>query len=654
MRKVILPLVIVLLVTIPAFVFFYFRPDSTVAFELTAEERAYLHAVSPVRMAVDPDWEPFVKIDEKGNYSGIAADYIRLIEKRLGLAFELVPTESWAQTLDYSREGRVTIVPFLNKNAKREQWLTFTEPLVVDDNAIIGRYDKPYIRDLGQEPPRTVALPAGTTIEERLRRDYPNLAIRLTDSEREAFELVSAGEADLTIQSVLVGAYFIRMQGWFDLKVIGKVPGYTNYLGIGVAKNREMLRAILDKAILSITEQEDVDILNRRVPLRVEMPDSGREIVRILIATIVLASAFLVFSIIQSARAKKMRKRNEEIQTITARYEALSELAGTFFWQIDRSGSYTYVSSEVRKVLGFEPKELLGTVCGLLPLLEAQADALLQNCESKETRKDGSSFWVRINAIPLLDAGNAVIGYRGSSTDIEKRKQLEQALVRAKDEIELAYYQAQIAPHFLYNALSAIAMYCATEPHKASKLIMDLSFFLRRSFDFKSIRSLVPFEEELELIETYFRIEQARFGDRISLAYDLEGVPRKQPIPSLILQPLIENAINHGIVKRLEGGTLTLKAALQGDKIKFEVIDDGVGIPEQQIRRLQTVSKLLLRCESDPDIQEPDFDRHGVGLKNIHARLIKLYRSELVVTRNESGGTTVAFEIPARLKETPA
>lgn len=614
-----------LILAIPAFIFLYINSSPSAKIALTDEEQAYLQAVSPIPMAVDPDWEPFEKIDEHGNYIGIAADYVELIEKRLGIKFHIIPTSDWTQSIAYSKEGKVIVLPFLNKTEEREKWLTFTEPLLTDENAIIGRYNTPFINELSLETNKTVALPEGTSVEERIRRDYPNLAIRLTKSEAETFELVSNGEADFTIRSMLIGAYNIRKQGWFDLQVIGKVPGYTNDLGMGVSKDHKKLIPILNKAILSITKQENADILNKHVPLRFEISGQNKRMLQFLVITIILSSLILIFSIIQSARTKKLKNKNAQIQAVTTRYEILSNLAGTFFWQVDSEGNYTYISPEVKKVLGYEVQELLGLRSNIRHILmdSIPVDGTLRNYETEETMKDGTRLWVNIHAIPLTDFNANLIGYQGTSTDIEHRKQLELALIQTKDEIELAYFQAQIAPHFLYNALSAIAMYCRTEPDKASKLILDLSFFLRKAYDFKSIKSLVPLEHELELIDAYVHIEQARFGERLRVYYDLDGVPAAQLIPPLILQPLIENAINHGIMKRVAGGTVTVKAVHEGDNIHFEVVDDGVGISELQ---------------------------YGVGLENIHSRLKKLYQSGLAVNRNEFGGTTVSFQIPVHLR----
>ena len=123
---------------------------------------------------------------------------------------------------------------------------------------------------------------------------------------------------------------------------------------------------------------------------------------------------------------------------------------------------------------------------------------------------------------------------------------------RLKDKImatEMSFLQAQIKPHFLYNALNAIANVCEKDGEKAGKLIIDLAIYLRGSLEFNNLDKMVTIEKELEFVDTYFNIEQARFGQKIQLFKEIE-IPLDYQIPVLILQPLVENAIQHGISKK--------------------------------------------------------------------------------------------------------
>lgn len=202
---------------------------------------------------------------------------------------------------------------------------------------------------------------------------------------------------------------------------------------------------------------------------------------------------------------------------------------------------------------------------------------------------------------------------------------------RLKDKImatEMSFLQAQIKPHFLYNALSAIANVCEKDGKQAGKLILDLAIYLRSSLEFNNLDKMMTIEKELEFVDTYFHIEQARFGRKILLRKQIE-IPPDVQIPVLILQPLVENAVRHGIAKKPDGGTVTVRMMRKEKNICIEIEDDGVGINGEKLAALLNGS---------------DLDQ-GVGLLNIHNRLLKLYGRGLEIS-SDSGCTCVKLLIP--------
>ena len=281
--------------TILIYVLLFFILSSFVAFaeseikiELTEEERQYLEDLGPITMGVDPDWLPYEHVDEEGNFTGIAADLIEIVEKRLDIEIELIITEHWDETLEKSREGEFLIIPFLNQTPAREEWLIFTEPIFTDPNVFITREEYPFIGDPADISEGTIVFPSGTSMEEFIRNDYPNLTIITTPTEIEAFEMVSNREADMTLRSLIIAAYTIRNEGFFNLKIAGQLPEYTNNLRVGVLKSEPMLRDILNKAVVSITPRERQDIINRHVYIRVEEPINYGLIIRISLGILFL------------------------------------------------------------------------------------------------------------------------------------------------------------------------------------------------------------------------------------------------------------------------------------------------------------------------------------------------------------------------------
>lgn len=240
---------------------------STLALQLTAPELAYLQRTNPFRFCVDPDWLPFEVIDAQGQYRGIAADLLDLAAKRTGLTIQLVPTIDWPASLEASKAGRCQFLSLLNQTPARSEWLIFTQPILTDENILIAREEHPFVADLAGLQSHTMALPKGTSMEERIRREFPNIKITTTDTEAQALAMVSERKADLTMRSLIVAAYTIKREGWFNLKIAGQVTGYGNQLRIGVVKSDPLLRDILNKGVASITPVERQQIVDRHITI---------------------------------------------------------------------------------------------------------------------------------------------------------------------------------------------------------------------------------------------------------------------------------------------------------------------------------------------------------------------------------------------------
>jgi len=287
--------------------------------ELSAAERAWLAERDSVSVCVDPDWLPFEMLNSRGEHEGIAADLLRLVAERAGLQLQVVPTRDWDSSLAESRAGRCQLLSFLNQTPERDAWLIFTRPLFTDANVLIAQEEHPYVVDLSALVGATVALPSGTSVEERIRDHYPQLRIIRTETDAQALALVNEGKADLTIRSLTMAAYTIRHEGWFNLKIAGQVSGFGNQFRIGVLNSEPLLRDILDKAIATVTPVELNQIANRHVPIRVEAATDYRLIVQLVVvfSVVLLTSLFWI---------GRLRRLNEQLQ-IKSQTDALTGLA---------------------------------------------------------------------------------------------------------------------------------------------------------------------------------------------------------------------------------------------------------------------------------------------------------------------------------------
>jgi two-component system LytT family sensor kinase len=207
-------------------------------------------------------------------------------------------------------------------------------------------------------------------------------------------------------------------------------------------------------------------------------------------------------------------------------------------------------------------------------------------------------------------------------------KSQESLAVRAR----LDALTQQINPHFLFNTLTSISAATRRNPELARDLIQKLSTILRRVLYRKT--TFVPLQEELEYIDSYLDLEVARFGpEKLRIVKQIDPNVIEIPVPSMILQPLVENAVNHSIAPRPAGGTVWIRASLALDQVQIEIADDGAGFD---------ASKLDLEQTSGSGSR-----RRGIGLANVHQRLMMAFGNGLDIVSARGQGTRISFTVPA-------
>ena len=206
-----------------------------------------------------------------------------------------------------------------------------------------------------------------------------------------------------------------------------------------------------------------------------------------------------------------------------------------------------------------------------------------------------------------------------------RRARLEQQFSEAR----LNVLRMQLNPHFLFNALNTISSQVERDPRLARAMIEHLGDLLRLSLESKD-KQEVPLAEEMEFLEHYVAIQKIRFGEHLKIELAVTPEVRTALVPSLFLQPLVENAIRHGVSRRASGGTVEISAMRIDGRVKIRVADDGVGLP------------------AGWDLQKAE----GLGLTATRERIAGLYpdaRSRFEIRNREGGGTEVEVDLPYRL-----
>ena len=202
-----------------------------------------------------------------------------------------------------------------------------------------------------------------------------------------------------------------------------------------------------------------------------------------------------------------------------------------------------------------------------------------------------------------------------------ERKVLESQV--STREAELRALRAQLNPHFLFNSLNSINALVGSDPEGARRMCESLGDFLRRTLALGA-REAVTLEEELSLVDRYFEIERVRFGERLAIRRFVEAGAERCLVPPLLLQPLVENAVKHGIAQRLEGGTIQIGAVVMEETLRLSV-------------------------ENDVDEDASPRPGEGVGLQNVRRRLDALsFRETRIDTHRENGKFRVSLTLPAR------
>ena len=221
----------------------------------------------------------------------------------------------------------------------------------------------------------------------------------------------------------------------------------------------------------------------------------------------------------------------------------------------------------------------------------------------------------------------SVVGFNQSWWQIFLLETREHQARELAASAQLEALRAQINPHFLFNSLNSISQLISVDPERAEACVerlADIFRYLLRSEN----RTFVTLGDELEIADAYLDIERARFGDRLSVRFTVEDAARDRLVPTLILQPLIENAVRHGVSRKIGGGEVTIDAAIRDDDLRVVISDTGIGMPDGVEAALSS----------------------GIGLRNVHDRLIQLYGADYApeISTSPGRGTRVTVRVPRR------
>lgn len=345
---------------------------------------------------------------------------------------------------------------------------------------------------------------------------------------------------------------------------------------------------------------------------------------------------------------EELRRVQLELEALEARYFDLYDMAPVGYFTLDDKSRILETNLTAAAMLGVTRVEMTrNPICRYIFSADQEIyythykqlteTGEPQKFELRLERNDQSVFWALVEAVPVNDPKGPPV-YRVVVNDISERKATDDIVNKARAEVSealiqkkhIAYLQAQIKPHFLYNTLSAITAFCYTDGEKAGELLTKFSKYLRIVFNSDRQDETVTLEKELELVQVYVDIEKARFGSRLGFVMSVDESLLNQKIMPLLLQPLVENAIRHGVLKKIQGGTVRLSIKRSLGFMEITIADDGMGMSPQRVHEIMNREETVL----------------GVGVPNIIQRVHLQTGKKLEITSTEQVGTEIVLFLP--------
>ncbi len=234
----------------------------------TLNEQVYLMHKQEIKMCIDPDWMP-LEMNEGGKHVGIAADYIKVMEKTIGIPISVVQTRTWLESLAFARERKCDIFSLAMETPERKMYMNFTKPYMVIPLVLVSKLDKVFYSDIGAITDKPIGIAKGYAYGEILKVRYPQVSFVEVESEQEGLKKVQEGKLFGTIGTLATVAYQIQKEYFGSLKIVGKFDEKWE-LGVGTRNDEPELYSIFEKAIGAISKQESQDILNKWVSVNYE------------------------------------------------------------------------------------------------------------------------------------------------------------------------------------------------------------------------------------------------------------------------------------------------------------------------------------------------------------------------------------------------
>ena len=316
---------------------------------LSSTERKWLDAHSTIRFTGDPNWLPYEAVDDKGNYVGIVAEHLKLIEAQLGIRFEYVPTKTWSQSVAMAARGDVDLISETDNSDLRRQ-LTFTTPYLMSPVVIVMQDNADYVDGIDAIADRRIAVIRDYGYVPDIQRKYPDLNYVLVDTIQEALTAVSTGAADALLATLAQASYHIAAMGINNIRIVGKTE-FDTRLAFGVQRTLAPLVPLLNRALAAISKGDQQRILDNWGPSKFAEQIDYQHLRTVMIVAVALVGVSLLW-IYTIARQKRRLRISEE------RHQSAMDAVSEAVWEWNIVTGERHFSSGFFTNLGYAVDEI--------------------------------------------------------------------------------------------------------------------------------------------------------------------------------------------------------------------------------------------------------------------------------------------------------
>jgi len=628
---------------------------NTKKYNLSIKEQQWLQAHPIIRVGIDQSFAPFEWLDENQNYQGMVADYLKILGSKLGVTFSIIKGKSWQQTLDMAKRGELDMLTDANITPERKQYLDFTQPYFTSPVVIISDTRKGYIGELNHLYGKQVVIESGYFMQDILKREHPQIQLKLTQDEPQALKLLDQGKADAYIGDGISLNYFIQQLGLLNLRFSGSTS-YSSQHRMAVTQNNQELLSILNKTLALISQDEKDAIMQRWLGLQIEQGIKLQTVILYLLLGLGIIFILSVYTI------KLSRSRRALAESETKLSEILNNLS-VYVYLKDLHGKYIYANellcqlwnTTLNEVVGGEDKNFFDSeTTANIKITDQQVLSQGKKISTEEIIKlkdvEQKSIY-KSTKLPLRNTKGQTYALLGVSTDITE-------LVNAKkaaDDANLAKSQfLSNMSHEIRTPLNGVLgigqLLQSTDLNDEQTKLLEtmnssghnLISIINDILDYSKIES-----GKIELEQAAFNLRvvceeviQLLCSTAKEKGIDIEFYTNEKRWNLLgdesRIRQVITNLLGNAI-KFTEKGTITVSIQMENqthEKATFSlsIVDTGIGIEKQQL------SSIFDNFSQADNSITRKYGGTGLGL-TICQKLIQLMNGNIIVTSQLGKGS---------------